>query len=119
MHITVGDGGNIEKLASQFIDDELAACPSPGACYHAFASGFCLDKQPEWSAYREPSFGHGVLTVFNATHAQWQWHRNQDEELHVADSVVFVRGQSGCNAKRALVEGVARRAGTSVLSSTA
>ena len=25
------------------------------------------------SAYREPSFGHGVMTVFNATTALWQW----------------------------------------------
>lgn len=25
------------------------------------------------SAYREPSFGHGILTVLNSTVAQWQW----------------------------------------------
>ena len=24
---------------------------------------FCPSSQPAWSAYREPSFGHGVLTI--------------------------------------------------------
>ena len=42
-------------------------------------SGFCppANFQPSPSAYREPSFGHGTLDILNATHAYWQWHRNQ------------------------------------------
>ena len=35
-----------------------------------------LDR-PTWSAFREPSFGHGLLSLENSTHAQWRWHRNQ------------------------------------------
>lgn len=29
------------------------------------------------SAYREPSFGHGIVNFINGTHAQWFWNRNQ------------------------------------------
>ena len=29
------------------------------------------------SAYREPSYGHGILNFINGTHAQWFWNRNQ------------------------------------------
>lgn len=46
-----------------------------------------LDPQPEISAFREASFGHGQLEVMNATHALWTWHRNDDDEAIVADSV--------------------------------
>lgn len=62
VHVTIGDGGNREGLARSF-----------------------LNPKPEWSLYREASFGHGVLQVFNATHAHWAWHRNQDDEKVVAD----------------------------------
>ena len=34
--------------------------------------GYCYAEQPPWSAVRDPSFGHGVLDVLNATHALWQ-----------------------------------------------
>ncbi len=45
----------------------------------AMCLGFCppANFQPSPSAYREPSFGHGTLDILNATHAYWQWHRNQ------------------------------------------
>ena len=48
------------------------------------------------SAYREPSFGEGTLEVYNATHAQWTWHRNQDGAQQVAAQVVLVRNLSAC-----------------------
>lgn len=35
------------------------------------APGYCYKSQPDWSAYRESSFGHGVLDVVNATYARW------------------------------------------------
>lgn len=52
-------------------------CPEPsstpddfmgGFCAFNFTSGpaagkFCWDRQPEYSAYRETSFGHGILEV--------------------------------------------------------
>lgn len=39
---------------------------------------FCFTAQPEWSAYREPTFGHGVLELHNATHATWEWQRTAE-----------------------------------------
>lgn len=54
-HLVVGDGGNYEG-------------PALGA-------GGWHQPQPSWSAFREASFGAGVLTVQNSTHAAWQWRR--------------------------------------------
>jgi len=55
-HIVVGDGGNHEGPAS------------------AGAKGW-HQPQPEWSAFRETSFGIGLFTVHNATHSEWTWRR--------------------------------------------
>lgn len=75
VYITVGDGGNIEKVDVDFADEE-GKCPSPSdnvpefgnVCHMNFSTGpakgrFCWERQPEWSAYRESSFGHGILEV--------------------------------------------------------
>lgn len=43
------------------------------------------EPQPDWSEVREPSYGHGVLEMYNSTHALWQWHRNQDSKRFTAD----------------------------------
>ncbi|KAJ7976105.1 Purple acid phosphatase [Quillaja saponaria] len=64
VHITIGDGGNREGLASKYID-----------------------PKPEISIFREASFGHGQFEVVNATHALWTWHRNDDDEAVAGDSV--------------------------------
>ena len=45
------------------------------------------EPQPEYSAYREASFGHGIFDVKNRTHAHFRWHRNQDGVAIEADSV--------------------------------
>ncbi|TVU42355.1 hypothetical protein EJB05_08757 [Eragrostis curvula] len=79
VYITVGDGGNIEKIDIDHADDP-GKCPSPGdnhpefggICHLNFTSGpakgkFCWDRQPEWSAFRESSFGHGILEVIYFT----------------------------------------------------
>ena len=34
-----------------------------------------LEPQPSWSAFRESSFGVGKLTIYNETHAHYEWHR--------------------------------------------
>lgn len=68
VYINIGDGGNREGLSNDYIK------PSP-----------------KWSAFREPSFGMGLLHVENSTHAIWQWHRNQDGDIVVADSIDIVR----------------------------
>ncbi|KAJ4850525.1 putative purple acid phosphatase 20 [Turnera subulata] len=64
MYINIGDGGNREGLAKDYID-----------------------PKPEISVFREASFGHGQLEVVNATHAKWSWHRNDNDERVEADSV--------------------------------
>ncbi|MCO5610087.1 hypothetical protein L7F22_064322 [Adiantum nelumboides] len=64
VHITVGVGGNREGLACSF-----------------------LSPTPQWSLYREASYGHGILKMVNATHALWSWHRNQDDGMVMADEV--------------------------------
>ncbi|KAI3985078.1 hypothetical protein MKX01_027164 [Papaver californicum] len=63
VHITIGDGGNREGLASNYMD------------------------KPSISVFREASFGHGRLEVVNETYASWSWHRNQDDEPVSADTV--------------------------------
>ena len=70
IYINIGDGGNREGPAKDYL------------------------AQPAWSAYREASFGHGILSVLNGTHASWAWHRDQDGERVISDSVVVVRSAS-------------------------
>ncbi|KAH7675619.1 Acid phosphatase protein [Dioscorea alata] len=78
VHITVGDGGNREGLAERF----------------------CQPK-PEWSVYREASFGHGELKIMNHTHALWTWHRNDDDETVKSDEVwINSLVSSACFASR-------------------
>ena len=78
IHITVGDGGDREKMAVPHAD-EPGNCPEPSTtpdkilgggkfCGFNFTSGpaagkFCWDRQPDYSAFRESSFGHGILEV--------------------------------------------------------
>lgn len=75
VYITVGDGGNIEKVDVEFADDP-GKCPKQddnkpefgGVCHMNFSTGpakgkFCWDRQPDWSAFRDSSFGHGILEV--------------------------------------------------------
>ncbi|XP_022138734.1 purple acid phosphatase 15 isoform X2 [Momordica charantia] len=109
VYITVGDGGNREKMAIDHAD-EPGNCPEPsstpdefmgGFCAFNFTSGpakgkFCWDQQPDYSAYRESSFGHGILEVRNETHALWTWHRNQDSYESVGDILYIVRQPEIC-----------------------
>ncbi|XVF76230.1 hypothetical protein PTKIN_Ptkin13bG0249500 [Pterospermum kingtungense] len=66
VHITIGDGGNREGLAREY-----------------------MDPKSEISIFREASFGHGKLEMLNATHAVWTWNRNDDDVSVVADTVWF------------------------------
>ncbi|KAI0523008.1 hypothetical protein KFK09_005398 [Dendrobium nobile] len=108
IHIMVGDGGNREKMAVNHADDP-GHCPDPattpddmgGFCAFNFTSGpaegkFCWDHQPDYSAYRESSFGHGILEVKNETHALWTWHRNQDSYKSTGDQLYIVRQPHKC-----------------------
>lgn len=42
--------------------------------------------QPDYSAYREASFGHAVLEIKNRSHAYYTWHRNQDDAAVAGDA---------------------------------
>ncbi|WMV48261.1 hypothetical protein MTR67_041646 [Solanum verrucosum] len=117
VHITVGDGGNREKMAIEHAD-EPGKCPDPastpdkfmgGFCAYNFTSGpaagnFCWDQQPEYSAYRESSFGHGILEVKNETHALWTWHRNQDMYNKAGDIIYIVRQPEKCPIKPKVIK---------------
>ncbi|XP_073392097.1 purple acid phosphatase 18 isoform X2 [Physcomitrium patens] len=84
MHITVGDGGNREGLARRF-----------------------RDNPPEWSAFREASFGHAELEIVNATHAHWTWRRNDDDDSVMADELwitTLSAGLSNCVPVKPSVE---------------
>ncbi|KAG6479807.1 probable purple acid phosphatase 20 [Zingiber officinale] len=79
VHITIGDGGNREGLATQY-----------------------RDPQPAISLFREASFGHGRFKVENATHALWTWHRNDDDVAVTADQVwiTSLASDPACQRKR-------------------
>ncbi|PKI38601.1 hypothetical protein CRG98_041034 [Punica granatum] len=66
VYITIGDGGNLEGLATSM-----------------------TEPQPLYSAYREASFGHAILDIKNRTHAHYSWHRNDDGYAVEADSMWF------------------------------
>ncbi|KAM3683846.1 hypothetical protein ACJW31_12G180000 [Castanea mollissima] len=113
VYITVGDGGNREKMAINYADDP-GQCPEPsttpdkymgGFCATNFTSGpaagkFCWDQQPEYSALRESSFGHGILEVKNETWALWTWYRNQDSYSKVGDQIYIVMEEPRSNGNR-------------------
>lgn len=53
VYLNLGDGGNRENTEAAW-----------------------MLPQPEWSAFRESSFGVGALELINATHAAYAWHRD-------------------------------------------
>lgn len=65
LYINVGDGGNQEGLASNY-----------------------TYPQPDYSAFREASYGHSILKIKNRTHAFYYWNRNDDGKNEVADSLI-------------------------------
>ncbi|WCJ34328.1 purple acid phosphatase 22 [Euphorbia peplus] len=70
MYINIGDGGNREGLAKEYIN-----------------------PKPEISMFREASFGHGEVNVLNSSHAGWKWVRNDQNGAVGADSI-FIQSLS-------------------------
>ncbi|CAK9153193.1 unnamed protein product [Ilex paraguariensis] len=66
VYITAGDGGNQEGLAGRF-----------------------RDPQPDYSAFREASYGHSTLEIKNRTHALYHWNRNDDGKRVPTDSFIL------------------------------
>uniref|UniRef100_A0A1D1ZTK8 Purple acid phosphatase n=1 Tax=Auxenochlorella protothecoides TaxID=3075 RepID=A0A1D1ZTK8_AUXPR len=108
VHLSLGDGGNIEKLNAVFADTP-GHCPpifdhgpsyQPEFCpQNVYNGSYCSLMQPAWSAFREPSFGHATLDILNDTHALFQWKRNADPLSVVADEVVFRRRPDKCGMR--------------------
>ena len=59
-YINIGDGGNREGIYDDWLPGENGA------------------SAPDWSAFRQGSYGHGLLTLNNSKTATWEWHRNND-----------------------------------------
>ncbi|KIZ01279.1 hypothetical protein MNEG_6679, partial [Monoraphidium neglectum] len=68
--------------------------------YQPSLGGFCWNRQPDFSAYREPTFGAASLKLLNATHADWKFYRTSEKTkqgYEVADGVIINRlDQKGC-----------------------
>ncbi|KAL4397842.1 hypothetical protein HN51_002376 [Arachis hypogaea] len=79
IYITVGDGGNQEGLASRF-----------------------TEPQPQYSAFREASYGHSTLEIMNRTHAVYHWNRNDDGKKVKTDSFVLHNQYWGSHRRRKL-----------------
>ncbi|OVA05869.1 Phosphoesterase domain [Macleaya cordata] len=77
VYLTVGDGGNQEGLAERF-----------------------RDPQPDYSAFREASYGHSTLELKNRTHAVYHWNRNDDGNKVATDSVLFLNQYWASNLHR-------------------
>ncbi|KAJ4709073.1 Purple acid phosphatase [Melia azedarach] len=77
VYITVGDGGNQEGLAGRF-----------------------RDPQPDYSAFREASYGHSTLEIKNRSHAIYHWNRNDDGKKVPTDSFVLHNQYWGNNLRR-------------------
>jgi len=69
-YINIGDGGNREGLAIPYL------------------------AKPDSCAYREASFGHGLLSVVNESHTHFTWHRDQDGERTVGDDLWLVKDKT-------------------------
>lgn len=71
----------------------MQKCSVP-LCREGLANEY-IHPSPKWSAFREPSYGLGILNVLNSSHAVWQWHRNQDGALTVGDEITLTRKTDG------------------------
>ena len=86
IHISICDGGNKEGPACPWIAGDFG-----------------------WTVRREFSFGYGALTFVNSTHAQWAWHRNQDDEAVAAGMMWVQPAQYRCskgNDEQGSVQGI-------------
>ncbi|GIM13200.1 hypothetical protein Vretimale_16381 [Volvox reticuliferus] len=150
IYVTVGDGGNIEGLYRNFVDDIssttkktycegfTASGKSPATLYYTNPGGwdsagprpancstvtfqpasgvaggppvmclngtdpllgFCQSSQPNWSALRDPSFGHAILDLQSDTTARFRWFKNLVGTKVAVDDIVLER-QASCQNRR-------------------
>lgn len=48
-----------------------------------------MEPQPDYSAFREASYGHSTLDIKNRTHAVYHWNRNDDGKKVATDEFVL------------------------------
>ena len=70
VYITIGDGGNREGLAGDW-----------------------MEPAPAWSRFRQAEYGHGELSIVNSTAMHWTWHRDSDPEELITDEVWITRAE--------------------------
>jgi hypothetical protein len=60
-------------------------------------------KLARLSLMREASFGHGRLSVVNATTARWAWHRNDDADSTIRDDlwIESLAANAACRQRQA------------------
>jgi len=56
----------------------LAGITTAGGGLSSWPEAYALLSNQVWSAFRESSFGHGLMDFMNDTTAVWNWQRNQD-----------------------------------------
>ena len=115
VYVELGDGGGIEGVSWQYVDTP----PMPDYCsdpskltlpyYQPSYTGtayidpnvpLCYTSQAPWSDYRDPAFGHVLLTLINDTTAQIQWARNlEDPGIWNDDIIVQKNPTEECNEK--------------------
>jgi hypothetical protein len=115
VYMSVGDGGNVEGLYEKFVDQD----PIPAFCsntelwrkaayqptysrkgYIHPSTPFCYSSQAPWSDYRDPSFGHGLITFLNDTALRWQWNKNVDPPGSWNDDIIVTKNpRKSCNDK--------------------
>lgn len=64
--------------------------------------GYCWSQQPEWSAYRDPSFGSGIFKILSPTKANWSWRKRPDTPA--LDEVTLIRNLN-CPSKAPKFDG--------------
>lgn len=129
VNIVIGDGGNAGSVSDGYADGahggscpgyvatppgvdpgpdpnigDFAKYPTLGYCNATVTNPgipWCFSSQPTYSAYREPSYGHAIITIHNANRATWEWNRNQDGIPVITDSFTLVRDTKQCPNKAA------------------
>jgi hypothetical protein len=71
MHPSLVSCRSYQPRPFKMLENSTDLCGGSGGNFGAPC--FCYTKQPAWSAYREPSYGYGILTFESATEATWTW----------------------------------------------
>jgi hypothetical protein len=78
------------------VNNNKVVAPGPGGIVHFnvgdAGAGLYMtwqSPQPQWSAFRNATWGHGRFVVLNGTHAEWTWHMNDAPTTQTQDSYIL------------------------------